>query len=248
MVTNSAARVSPLRAAQMPVLQLVLLVDPDEDTRELYKTFLLPRRYVVEEAADGPEALAKAISDPPDIVVTETRLARIDGYSLCELLRKDCDTKGASIVVLTGEGRTFNHDRLRGIGADAILVKPCMPEMLLAEMERVRKHSADLRERATPVGGASDARLARSQQLLERCAPATESLTKAHQRYETTTPPREVPELACPGCLRMLKYERSFVGGVTLRFTEQWDELTCASGCGEFEYRHRTRKLRRRSS
>jgi CheY-like chemotaxis protein len=54
--------------------QLLLLVDPDEDTRDLYRSYLIPRRYVVQQACDGREALAKAVIDPPDVVVTEVRV------------------------------------------------------------------------------------------------------------------------------------------------------------------------------
>ena len=47
----------------------------------------------------------------------------------------------------------------------------------------------------------------------------------------------------CPTCDRPLVYERSHIGGVTERFSEQWDYYTC-TGCGPFQYRQRTRALR----
>jgi hypothetical protein len=43
----------------------------------------------------------------------------------------------------------------------------------------------------------------------------------------------------------MLTYERSHIGGVSERNSEQWDYYECPSGCGTFQYRQRTRKLRR---
>jgi hypothetical protein len=71
------------------------------------------------------------------------------------------------------------------------------------------------------------------------------SLKMAHQRVITTTPSIPTPDLWCPRCDRPLDYQRSFVGGVSQRQLEQWDEFECPSKCGVFEYRHRTRKLRR---
>ena len=48
--------------------------------------------------------------------------------------------------------------------------------------------------------------------------------------------------------LDVLEFQRSFVGGVTHKFQEQWDELSCRHCCSEFQYRHRTRKLSRVSA
>jgi len=52
------------------------------------------------------------------------------------------------------------------------------------------------------------------------------------------------PELTCPSCDRALYFDSSYVGGVSNRHAEQWDYFTCST-CGTFQYRQRTRKLRR---
>jgi hypothetical protein len=70
------------------------------------------------------------------------------------------------------------------------------------------------------------------------------SLVRAHQRHETSTPPLTPPELLCPNCDRPLSYDRSHIGGVSERHQEQWDYFECGA-CGTFQYRQRTRKLRR---
>src|SRR3954447_12255762 len=116
--------------------QSALIVDPDDDTRDLYKAFLMPRRFSVEEASNGPQALAKAMSDAPDIIVTETALAGLDGYSLCELLRHEPSTREIPIVVLTAEARVVNHERALCAGADVVLVKPCLPDALLTAINQ----------------------------------------------------------------------------------------------------------------
>jgi predicted RNA-binding Zn-ribbon protein involved in translation (DUF1610 family) len=60
----------------------------------------------------------------------------------------------------------------------------------------------------------------------------------------TTQPPLKPPALTCPSCDRHLTYEESYVGGVSQRHAEQWDYYDCPV-CGRFQYRQRTRKLRR---
>ena len=80
----------------------VLVVEADSDTRLLVKVALAPLAGSVSEAEDGAEALGKVICEPPALIVTEVRLPRIDGVTLCGLLRRNPTTAGARIVVVTG--------------------------------------------------------------------------------------------------------------------------------------------------
>jgi len=70
-------------------------------------------------------------------------------------------------------------------------------------------------------------------------------LAKASMRHVTSSPAVAAPPLKCPACDGWLRYERSHVGGVTASRLEQWDYYRCQRGCGEFQYRHRNRRLRR---
>jgi DNA-binding response OmpR family regulator len=125
----------PARKTARP--RLVLLVDRDDDTREMYAEYLAAAAVLIEQAADGRDALARAIAQPPDLIVTETRLPGLDGYQLCALLRADVKTRTIPIVVVTGDGYDVDVERARHVGADVVLVKPCLPEVLLAEMRRL---------------------------------------------------------------------------------------------------------------
>jgi CheY-like chemotaxis protein len=200
------------------------------DTLELYKTYLVPRRYVVEHATTGPEALAKALADPPDALIIETQLPIIDGFALCGLLRADPKTQRLPIVMLASDSRSVELDRARRAGATAVLVKPCPADALFAELSRID-------EQPPP---ASDTRFARAAANVHARARS-----RRYERYATTAPPHVPPQLRCPQCDGTLQYEQSYVGGVTEKFAEQWDQFRCASGCGTFQYRHRTRSLRR---
>jgi CheY-like chemotaxis protein len=199
--------------------RIALVVDGDADTRRMYAEYLrLSSAWLVEEAADGREALAKAISQCPAVVVTETRLPGMSGFDLCQILRSDNLTARVSIIVVTGDALENDIRRARMSGADTVLVKPCLPERLHAEIERVVA-------RGTEIG---DGR-------------ATTSVSTPGTDPRHFAPPAAL----CPVCDGPMRYLRSHVGGVGRRVREQWDYFECTSGCGMFQYRQRTRKLRK---
>src|SRR5262245_14559579 len=115
---------------------LGLLVDRDADTRQMYAQYLRPR-YAIEEAEDGRDALAKSISLRPDIIVTETRLPGLSGFDLCALLRVDVATRDVPIVFVTADAYPDQIKHAEDTGADAVLVKPCLPETLFSEVRRL---------------------------------------------------------------------------------------------------------------
>src|SRR6266567_1167466 len=102
-----------------------LLVDRDEDARRLYTEYLRAQACIIDEAADGREALAKALGRRHDVIITETRVPGIDGYQLCALLRRDAYTQTTPIIVVTGETCEGVIERASGVGATAVLPKPC---------------------------------------------------------------------------------------------------------------------------
>ena len=227
---------------------LTLLVDRDADTRQMYSEYLQLAACRTAEAEDGSEALAKAISLHPDVIVTETRLAGLDGFQLCTLLRQDAATRTIPIVVVTGDGYADQIDRAKTAGADSVLVKPCLPEALFQEIARLLDESRGLRERAQAVQEKVLRELARSSELIEKSRATSERrkmLSREHIRHDTTSPPAAPPVLFCPLCGQSLRYVRSHIGGVNQRLAEQWDYFECPAGCGEFQYRQRTRKLRK---
>lgn len=215
----------------------ILIVDPDPDTRELYRYYLSLVGTPVVEATDGREALVKALTDPPTLVLTELRLAYVEGPDLCDILRRDELTAGVPILVVTADTRADALERVKHAGASAVLTKPASPESILAEVQRL------IGGTSKPEGG--DGHAVAPQAPARDTRPSHRAtLTKQHQRFTTTTPPTPPPSLLCPSCDATLRYERSHVGGVSSRHQEQWDYYTCLT-CGTFQFRHRTRRLRR---
>jgi CheY-like chemotaxis protein len=204
-----------------------LLVDADPDTRLLYKAVLEPLGHLIIEAEDGAEALGKALSDRPALIVTETRLPRVDGFALCSMLRRDPDTRSIHIIVVTGAAAVADRIRALEAGADAVLVKPCEIAELVGTVGKVCAIPPSMIAERQPEPHTTSRRAIKS---------------RTFQRLFTTTPPRSVPEAFCPTCAARLTYQHSHVGGVSEKHPEQWDYFTCAS-CGTYRYRHRTRKL-----
>jgi CheY-like chemotaxis protein len=232
----------PLLAAWTAYPPLALLVDRDFETRKLYAEYLTLCACVVEEAEDGREALAKAIARQPDVIVAETRLPGLSGIDLCHLLRQDASTRSIPIVFVTGDAFQ-NQVKCAQAGADAVLMKPCLPETVFAEILRLLDQPAEQRERTRtlrekPNGDAESV-------VRSRMLPRRPILSRTHNRLDTTEPPNAPPILVCPVCDHALRYYRSHVGGVNARHSEQWDYFDCSNGCGTFQYRQRTRRMRK---
>ena len=227
---------------------VALLVDRDKDTRQMYAEYLKLGNWRVDEASDGREALAKAIALHPDIVITETRLPGIDGITLCGLLRRDVATNTIPVVFVTGDAYPADIERAMEAGGDLVLTKPCLPEDLLSRLHVVLEASQALRTKSAAVRSNALERLARAEDVLSRSVDTVHrhlTLKKAHRRGDTINPPIAPPTLVCPLCDTPLAYRRSHVGGVSSKHSEQWDYFECEAGCGTFQYRARTRKLRK---
>src|SRR5262245_40188282 len=128
---------------------LALIVDRDDDTRLLYGSFFEINHWRVVGAAGGPEALAKAIAERPDVVITETLLPGFDGVALSELLRTDFTTAHIPIVFVTSDATPASVARAEATGAQAVLTKPCLPEDLLKAVSAACRRAEDLRVRVT---------------------------------------------------------------------------------------------------
>lgn len=116
---------------------LVLLIDDYEDAREMYGFYLTKQGYRVEEAADGHEALDKAVRLLPDVILMDLSLPGIDGWELARMLKRDSRTTAIPIIALTAHALNGEEQRARGAGCDAFVTKPCLPQTLASELARV---------------------------------------------------------------------------------------------------------------
>jgi CheY-like chemotaxis protein len=223
----------------------VLVADANDDTRQLYRERIFAGCDVV-EASDGRDALAKAFVRVPSLVVTDMMLPFLDGVALCEILRRDTLTRAVPIMVVTSDSRPEQLMRVRRAGADVVMVKPTDIDQIREGARRLLEQSTELCGRASAARANAAQQAERSRQLLAAVdTGAHRARSKALARFETTTPPQAPPKLVCPSCDAPLIYQHSHVGGVSDRHPEQWDYYACSATCGTFQYRQRTRKLRR---
>jgi two-component system, chemotaxis family, chemotaxis protein CheY len=111
-------------------MKRILLVDDSRVTRELMKVYLIARDVELLEARDGAEALAMIRTSPPDLVLADLRMPRLDGFGLCEALQKDVRLHGVPVLILTSSRDPEAERRLLAAGARQVLLKPIQPQPL----------------------------------------------------------------------------------------------------------------------
>jgi two-component system cell cycle response regulator DivK len=114
-----------------------LIVDDDEDTRELYAWCMRAAGWVVEVAANGEEALLVASAFEPDVIVMDLRLPVIDGVEATRRLKVGARTRHVPIVAVSGADRSQVECTARDAGCDEFVMKPCPPEQLRALLDDV---------------------------------------------------------------------------------------------------------------
>ncbi len=115
----------------------ILVVDDEPDAVELLKVNLKGAGYDVLTAADGEEALKKAKSLLPDLIVLDVMLPEVDGLEVCKILRRDQRISATPILMLTAKASEI--DRVLGLelGADDYVTKPFSTRELILRVKRL---------------------------------------------------------------------------------------------------------------
>lgn len=136
----------------------MLVVEDYQDAREMYAAYLQFSGYRVAEAANGLEALDKTRELMPDIILMDLALPKMDGWEATRRLKSDEQTRHIPIVALTGHALAGHAEGARQAGCDAFVTKPCLPDALVTEIQRMlaakRSETAGAR-RPTRAGGRS---------------------------------------------------------------------------------------------
>lgn len=112
----------------------VLVADDDPNVREIIRLYFEQQQIQMIEANDGAEAVEKALSSSPDIVILDVMMPNMDGYEACREILKHTDLP---IIMLTAKGEEF--DRVLGLelGADDYVTKPFSPRELVARIKAI---------------------------------------------------------------------------------------------------------------
>jgi two-component system alkaline phosphatase synthesis response regulator PhoP len=123
----------------------VLVVEDEEDIRELVSYNLLKEGYQVAGVASGEEALAAVATRPPDLILLDLMLPGLDGLGVCSRLKNDQQTASIPVVMLTAKGEESDIVRGLNLGADDYITKPFSPRVLLARVEAVLRRASAAR-------------------------------------------------------------------------------------------------------
>jgi two-component system cell cycle response regulator DivK len=116
---------------------LVLIVDDNQDSRDLYAEWLVQSGFRVAHARSGQEALSQASELLPDVITVDIALpGGMDGYELCERLKADARTRSIPLIAVTGWAMESSVTRASQVGCASVLIKPCTPDVLHAEIQR----------------------------------------------------------------------------------------------------------------
>jgi two-component system, cell cycle response regulator DivK len=115
----------------------ILLVDDYPDALEIWGLYLRSLGYDVQTAEDGLTAVDKAHAELPDVIVLDLELPGITGFEAAVRLRRASDTARIPLIAATGYSHLRQLEQARDSGFDAIVLKPCEPATLVAEIERL---------------------------------------------------------------------------------------------------------------
>lgn len=115
----------------------ILLVDDESTILKVVGKRLEAAGFEVLIAADGFEALAKTRVEHPDLIVLDLMMPKMDGFQVCEELKKDPHCRGIPVVIFTGKGTDADADTCRKLGIAAYVHKADGTAILLREIARL---------------------------------------------------------------------------------------------------------------
>lgn len=119
-------------------MKKILIIDDQLEVRELVEVTLRIGDFKILQAENGPQGLEIARAEKPELMLLDVMMpGGMDGFEVCEKLKKDPLTSGIIIVMLTAKGREVDKKRGKQVGADDYFVKPFSPLALINKVEEV---------------------------------------------------------------------------------------------------------------
>lgn len=101
----------------------IMLVEDDKSLREIYSIRLVAEGYEIVSASDGEEALAMAVRERPDLILSDVMMPKISGFDMLDILRSTPETKDIKVIMMTALSSEDQRERGENLGADRFLVK-----------------------------------------------------------------------------------------------------------------------------
>jgi len=114
----------------------ILVVEDQEDNRQILRDLLANAGYDMIEAEDGEQAIKLAASHQPDLILMDIQLPLVDGYEATRRLKADPKLMSIPIIVVTSYALSGDEEKARRAGCDAYVAKPYSPRALLAKINQ----------------------------------------------------------------------------------------------------------------
>ncbi len=109
----------------------ILVVDDEPEITEIVETFLTENGFKVQTENEPAKAVEKARAFKPDVILLDIMMPGVDGYDICQALKKDPEFSNVPIIFLTGKDRSDDMGRSFKSGGDMFIKKPFSCERLL---------------------------------------------------------------------------------------------------------------------
>ncbi|MGV3488956.1 MAG: response regulator transcription factor [Tuberibacillus sp.] len=117
----------------------ILVVDDEERIRRLLRMYLERENYIIEEAANGEDALEMSINNDYDLILLDLMLPGMDGIEVCEKLREH---KATPVIMLTAKGEEANRVQGFEVGTDDYIVKPFSPREVVLRVKALLRRAS----------------------------------------------------------------------------------------------------------
>lgn len=121
----------------MAAERLILTADDNQQIRMLVKAALRSLGHELMEAVDGEQALELAIQRPPDLILLDVTMPKLDGWEVLHFLRQRPETAAVPVMMLTTAAQKMDLDHGATLGCNGYLTKPFTPSDLRAHVERM---------------------------------------------------------------------------------------------------------------
>ena len=118
----------------------ILVVEDQEDNRQILRDLLGSVGYQILEAEDGARGVATAEAERPDLILMDIQLPLIDGYEATRRIKANPALRAIPIIVVTSYALSGDEDKARAAGCDDYITKPYSPRALLA---KINEHLRD---------------------------------------------------------------------------------------------------------
>ena len=138
----------------------ILLVEDDQSLREIYGIRLTAEGYEIVPAGDGEQALALAVKEKPDLIISDVMMPKISGFDMLDILRSTPETKDIKVIMMTALSSEDQRERGEALGANRFLVKSqvgiedvvnAVHEVLDAKPENTAVNQADFIQPGTAM-------------------------------------------------------------------------------------------------